>query len=89
MQALPHLLTNPRGKIDRINSDGTITTDNFFGENVNSVWAVWNHRAWQMGGEGALIGACVLRAASDRLSSRAVNGQSLLRAMKEDPEQCE
>jgi glucose/arabinose dehydrogenase len=42
---LAQLLTNPRGKIHRINSDGTITTDNPFGENVNSVWAVWNHRA--------------------------------------------
>jgi glucose/arabinose dehydrogenase len=42
---LAQLLTNPRGKLHRINSDGTITTDNPFGANVNSVWAVWNHRA--------------------------------------------
>ncbi|MET0779390.1 MAG: PQQ-dependent sugar dehydrogenase, partial [Candidatus Saccharimonadales bacterium] len=37
------LLTNPRGKVHRINSDGTIPTDNPFydgtGPNVDSIWA--------------------------------------------------
>jgi glucose/arabinose dehydrogenase len=37
------LLTNPRGKIHRINTDGTVPTDNPFhdgaGPNVDSIWA--------------------------------------------------
>ena len=37
-------LTNPRGKIHRINLDGTVPTDNPFydgsGPNVDSIWAL-------------------------------------------------
>ena len=41
--ATSQLLTNPRGKIHRINPDGTVPTDNPFydgaGPNVDSIWA--------------------------------------------------
>ena len=43
MPSLSRLLTSPRGKVHRINPDGTIPTDNPFydgsGPNIDSIWA--------------------------------------------------